>query len=140
MTKQAGWPARRIDGTAVSEREALLFSSIAIKPGDDADMIQFSVWGPPALLSSGAIKQQADQMLATFRPARSLPVTRRPAHDADASQPGPGSLRECGSECDCSDVAGANGSIGHLSRGRDWAGTARYEYPAGRSPTTWSMD
>ncbi|HYM91870.1 MAG TPA: hypothetical protein VEW91_09590 [bacterium] len=70
MTRQAGWPARRIDGTAVSEGDALLFYSIAIKPGDDAEIIQLTVWGPPALLSSGAIGQQVDQMLATFRPVR----------------------------------------------------------------------
>lgn len=70
MIRQAGFPARRIDGAAVAEGEALSFSSIALKPGAGERIIQLTVWGDPKLMSRADISRQVEEMLRSFKPAR----------------------------------------------------------------------
>jgi hypothetical protein len=69
MTHQAGSPARRINGTAVSEGEALTVLTIAIKPGDDARIIQLTIWDTPADMKRPEISKDVDLVLSSFKPA-----------------------------------------------------------------------
>ena len=73
MVQQAGFPARRIDGTAVSEGDQLSFSSIAIKPAANAATVQLSVWGPRNLWQRPDIKRQVEDMLGSLKPTRAAP-------------------------------------------------------------------
>ena len=68
MTSQAGFPARRIDGTALSEGQKLVVFSIAIKPGEKAEIIQLSIWGPPDDMSGEAIRREVDLLLSSLKP------------------------------------------------------------------------
>jgi hypothetical protein len=69
LVQQAGFPARRIDGTAVSEGDQLSFSSIAIKPAADAAIIQLNAWGPRKLWQRPDIKRQIEDLLGSLKPA-----------------------------------------------------------------------
>jgi hypothetical protein len=73
MVQQAGLPARRIDGTAVSEGDQLSFNSIAIKPAADAPVIQLEVFGPRNLWQRPDIKRLVEDMLGSFKPVRASP-------------------------------------------------------------------
>ena len=73
MVQQAGFPARRIDGTAVSEGDQLSFSSIAIKPAADAPIIQLDVFGPRKLWQRPDIKRLVEDILGSFKPVRATP-------------------------------------------------------------------
>ncbi len=68
MTTQAGWPARRIDGTAVSEGQKLVVFTISIKPGEKAEIIQLSIWGPPDDMSGEAVRKEVDLLLSSLKP------------------------------------------------------------------------
>jgi hypothetical protein len=70
MTHQAGLPARRIDGTAVSEGDPLLVFSIAIKPRPDAKIIQLTIWGPPDVMKRASMRKEIDLLLSSFKPAQ----------------------------------------------------------------------
>jgi hypothetical protein len=69
MTRQAGLPARRIDGTAVSEGNPLVVFSIAIKPRPDAKIIQLTIWGPPAVMKRASMRKEVDLLISSFKPA-----------------------------------------------------------------------
>jgi hypothetical protein len=68
MIQQADFPARRIDGTAVSEGDKLSFSCIALKPTADAAIIQLNVWGPSNLWQRADLKRQVEDMLGSLKP------------------------------------------------------------------------
>jgi hypothetical protein len=70
MTRQGGLPARRIDGTAVSEGDPLVVFSIAIKPRPDAKIIQLTVWGPPDVMKRASMRKEIDLLLSSLRPAQ----------------------------------------------------------------------
>lgn len=69
MTRQAGLPARRIDGTAVSEGDPLVVFTIAIKPRPDAKIIQLTIWGPPDVMKRALMRKEVDLLISSFRPA-----------------------------------------------------------------------
>jgi hypothetical protein len=68
ITRQAGLPARRIDGTAVSEGDPLVVFSIAIKPRPDAKIIQLTIWGPPEVMKRASMRKEIDLLLSSFKP------------------------------------------------------------------------
>ena len=68
MVQQAGFPARRIDGTAISEGDKLFFSSIAIKPAANAAIIQLDIWGSPDIWRRPEIQRQVEDMLGSLKP------------------------------------------------------------------------
>jgi hypothetical protein len=70
MMRQAGLPARRIDGTAVSEGDPLVVFSIAIKPRPDAQIIQLTIWGPPDVMKRASTRKEVDLLLSSFKPAQ----------------------------------------------------------------------
>jgi hypothetical protein len=70
MTRQAGLPARRIDGTAVSEGDPLVVLSIAIKPRADAKIIQLTIWGPPEVMKRASVRKEVDLLISSFKPAQ----------------------------------------------------------------------
>jgi hypothetical protein len=69
MTRQADSPARRINGTAVSEGDHLTVFTISIKPRDDARIIQLTIWDTPADLKRPEISKDVDLLLSSFKPA-----------------------------------------------------------------------
>jgi len=69
MMHQAGSPARRINGTALSEGQHLTVFTIAIKPGDDAKIIQLTIWGPVEDMKRPEISKDVDLLLSSFKPA-----------------------------------------------------------------------
>lgn len=69
ITGQAGFPARRINGTAISEGQHLMVRTIAIKPKEDASIIQLTIWGPPDDMKRPEIRQDVDLLLSSFKPA-----------------------------------------------------------------------
>ncbi|HTC95215.1 MAG TPA: hypothetical protein VK699_17345 [Terriglobales bacterium] len=69
MTHQAGAPARRINGTALSEGQHLTVFTIAIKPRDDAKIIQLTIWGPVEDMKRPEISKDVDLLLSSFKPA-----------------------------------------------------------------------
>jgi hypothetical protein len=68
MTRQAGLPARRIDGTAVSEGDPLVVFSIAIKPRPDAKIIQLTIWGPPDVMKRATMRKEVELLISSLRP------------------------------------------------------------------------
>src|SRR5258708_38112912 len=70
MPRQAGLPARRIDGTAVSEGDPLVVFSIALKPRPDAKIIQLTVWGPPDVMKRASMRKEVDLLISSFKPAQ----------------------------------------------------------------------
>jgi len=69
MTQQAGSPARRINGTALSEGDHLTVFTISIKPSDDARIIQLTIWDSPADMKRPEISKDVDLLLSSFKPA-----------------------------------------------------------------------
>jgi len=70
MTRQAGLPARRIDGTAVSEGDPLVVFTIAIKPRPDAKIIQLTVWAPPDVMKRASMRKEVDLLISSFKPTQ----------------------------------------------------------------------
>lgn len=70
MTRQAGLPARRIDGAAVSEGDPLVVFSIAIKPRPDAKIIQLTIWGPPDVMKRASMRKEVELLISSFKPAQ----------------------------------------------------------------------
>src|ERR1700732_1236304 len=70
MTRQGGLPARRIDGTAVSEGDPLAVFSITIKPRPDAKIIQLTIWGPPDVMKRASMRKEVALLLSSLKPAQ----------------------------------------------------------------------
>ena len=69
-TRQAGVPARRINGTAVSEGDPLVVYSIALKPSPEAKIIQLTIWGPPDVMKRASMRREVDLLISSFKPAQ----------------------------------------------------------------------
>jgi hypothetical protein len=69
IIRQGGLPARRIDGTAVSEGDPLVVFTIAIKPRPDAKIIQLTIWGPPDVMKRASMRKEVDLLISSFKPA-----------------------------------------------------------------------
>src|SRR5258708_29407409 len=68
-TRQAGVPARRINGTAVSEGDPLVVYSIDLKPDPEARIIQLTIWGPPDVMKRASMRREVDLLISSFKPA-----------------------------------------------------------------------